>query len=172
MTLFSILTGIVESLRSFRGALLVQVQSSGLWTGRQFRQYRVFTGAQQLRFNATKPFILSHQVLYVDDGTAQVRVLTGATLAGTWVNSPTQTNKNRYSAAALAYVQGNYLQTGGSFTGGVERELFRADSGGGVGVAYAAIEDNVRVLPAGDYVFDITVTGSTSGIYSFEWEEL
>lgn len=26
--------------------------------------------------------------------------------------------------------------------------------------------------PAGDYYFEIVMTGSTSGIYSFEWEEL
>lgn len=175
MDLWSILSATREVLRSFRGALLVQLQSLGLWEGRQFRQYRAFTGSGatvQLRFAASKPFILTAQTLYVDDGLAQIRVLTGATPSGTWTNTATQQSKNRYSAAALAYVQGNFMQTGGTFTGGTERELFRADSGSGAGMAFSNIDQNARVLPAGDYYFEITMTGATSGIYSFEWEEL
>lgn len=172
MVLWSVLTGLREVLRNFRGALLVQLQSVGLWEGKQFRQYRAFNDTTYLRFTAARPFILSKQLLYVDDGQAQVRVLTGSTPSGVWTNTPTQTNKNRYSPAALAYVQQNVVQAGGTFTGGTERELFRADSGGGQGVAFSSVEENVRVLPAGDYYFEITVTGTTAGIYSFEWEEL
>ncbi|MNJ09289.1 hypothetical protein D3C77_34310 [compost metagenome] len=175
MVLIGVLNKLKEVLWSFRGALLVQVQSLGLWQGRQFRQYRAFSGTGitlQLRFQATKPFILSDQRLYIDDGIAQVRVLTGATPSGTWTNTATQQGKNRYSAEALAYVQGNFMQAGGTFTGGTERELFRADAGGGQGIAYSNIDANVRVLPAGDYYFEIVLTGQTAGIYSFEWEEL
>lgn len=175
MAFWSVLGPALEVLRSFRGALLVQVQSKGLWDGRQFRQYRVFSGSgttHQLRFVASNPFVLSHQTLYVDDGIAQCRVLTGATPAGTWTDSATQFGKNRYTAEALAYVRGNSIQVGGTFTGGNELELFRADSGGGAGISFSNIDNNVRILPAGTYYFEITTTGATSGIYSFEWEEL
>lgn len=162
--------GIRESVRSVRGALMVQVQSMSLWEGRQFRQYRVFTAATQLQFVCARDFILTDQLLYVDDGLAQVRILTGATPAGVWADISTQSGKNRLGTAT--YVQQNVLRAGGTFTGGTERELFRADSGGGAGVAFSNIQQNVRVLPAGTYYFDITVTGNTAGIYSFEWEEL
>lgn len=159
-----------ESIRSFRGAILVVVQSMGLWDGKQFRQYFPFTGATQLQFVCARDFILTRQLLYVDDGLAQVRVLTGATPAGTFTNTESQAAKNRLGT--VTYVQQNFMKSGGTFTGGTERELFRADSGAGVGIAFLNVEDNARVLPAGTYYFDITVTGITGGIYSFEWEEL
>lgn len=172
MAIWSILTSALEVLRSFRGALLVQLQSVGLWEGRQFRQYRVISGAQQFRFNAAKPFILSHQLLYCDEGQAQVRILTGATPSGTWAATSTQTGKNRYSPAALAYVQQCVVEAGGTFAGGDERELLRADSGSGQGISYGNVDNNVRILPAGVYYFDVTVSGSAAAIYTFEWEEL
>ena len=163
-------SSIRESLRSFRGALMVTIQSMGLWEGKQFRMYRVFAAATQLQFVCSKDFILTRQLLYVDDGLAQVRVLTGATPSGTFTDIASQAAKNRLGTNT--YVQQNKMQAGGTFTGGTERELFRADSGGGAGVAFSNIEDNPRVLPAGTYYFDVTVTGTTAGIYSFEWEEL
>lgn len=162
--------GVRESVRSIRGAIMVTLQSMGLWEGKQFRQYRVFAAATQLQFVCTKDFILTDQLLYVDDGLAQVRILTGATPSGTFTDIATQSAKNRLGTNT--YVQANKMQAGGTFTGGTERELFRADSGGGAGVSFSNISQNPRVLPAGTYFFDITVTGATAGIYSFEWEEL
>lgn len=162
--------GISESFRTFRGALMSTLMTMGLWDGKQFRQYRAFSAATQLRFVAATDFILTGQTLYCDNGLAQVRVLTGATPAGTWADTPTQQAKNRLGT--VTYVQQNKMQAGGTFTGGTERELFRSDSGGGQGVSFSNVDGNPRVLPAGTYYFDITVTGTTDGIYSFEWEEL
>ena len=167
-----ILGSVREVLRSYRGALFVQLMSKGLWDGRAFRQYFPFTVAAQFRFEAARPFILSDQVLYVGEGSAQVQVLTGSTPSGTWNATLTQTGKNRYTAEALAYIQQNIVQSGGTFTGGTERELIRANAGVGQGNASRTVDSNVRILPAGTYYFNITVTGTTSGIYAFEWEEL
>lgn len=166
------INAVKEAMRTFRGAVLVQLQSMGLWEGRQFRQYYAFTAATQLRFVAAAPFVLSDQSLYVGEGSAQVKVLTGSTPAGTWNNTATQQAKNRYSPKALAYTQQNLIQAGGTFTGGTERELIRANAGVGQGNASRTVDSNVRVLPAGTYFFDITISGTTSGIYAFEWEEL
>lgn len=159
-----------EGFRSFRGAMMVTLQNMGLWEGKQFRQYRVFAANTQLQFVCPVDFVLTDQLLYVDDGLAQVRVLTGATPSGTWTDIATQAAKNRLGS--VTYVGLNKMKAGGTFTGGTERELFRADSGGGAGVSFSNISTNVRILPAGTYYFDITVTGATAGIYSFEWEEL
>lgn len=162
--------GVKESIRTFRGAVMNALMTMGLWEGKQFRQYRVFNAATQLRFVAAVDFVLTAQTLYCDNGLAQVRVLTGATPSGTWTDTATQTGKNRLGT--VTYTQLNKMQAGGTFTGGTERELFRSDSGGGQGVSFSNVDGNPRVLPAGTYYFDVTVTGSTDGIYSFEWEEL
>lgn len=172
MPLWSILSETIEVLRSFRGALLVQLQSVGLWEGRQFRQYFPFAANAQIRFNAARPFILSDQSLYANEGSVQVQILTGSTPAGTWTNTATQQAKNRYSPKALLYTQQCFMQSGGTFTGGTERELIRANAGVGQGNASRTVDSNVRVLPAGIYYFNITITGTTTGLYSFEWEEL
>ena len=164
------IAAIRESLRSFRGAMLVQMQSMGLWTGRQFRVYRTFTVAQQFRFTCTKDFILSKQNLYTGIGSCQLQILTGSTPSGTWANVATQNAKNKLGTNT--YVAANNVQDGGTFTGGTEREIIRADSGSGQGVSASSADDSYRVLPAGTYYFNLTVTGSTAGIYSFEWEEL
>ena len=161
---------IQESVRSFRSAIMVQLQSMGLWDGKQFRMYRAVAGAQQLQFVCARDFILSDQTLYVDEGTVQVRILTGATPSGTFTDITTQTGKNRLGT--VTYVQLNFMKAGGTFTGGTEREIIRADAGVGPGNAFSNIAANVRVLPAGTYYFDITVVGTSTGIYSFEWEEL
>lgn len=159
-----------ETIRSFRSAVMVQLQSMGLWEGKQFRVYLPFAAARQVRFTCTRDFILSDQILYVDDGQGQVRILTGATPSGVWAAVTTQSGKNRLGTNT--YVQLNTVEDGGTFTGGTERELFRSDAGAGQGISFSNIQQNVRVLPAGTYFFDITVTGTTAGIYSFEWEEL
>lgn len=159
-----------EAIRSYRGAVLVALQSMGLWEGKQFRMYRSVVAATQLQFVCARDFILSDQTLYVDEGTVQVRILTGATPAGTFTDISTQTGKNRLGT--VTYVQLNFMKAGGTFTGGTEREIIRADAGVGPGNAFSNIASNVRVLPAGTYYFDITVVGTSSGIYSFEWEEL
>lgn len=161
---------ISESIRSYRNALMVQIQSMGLWEGKQFRMYRTFTVAQQFQFVATKDFILQKQSLYCGTGSVQVQIMTGATPSGVYTDIATQTGKNRLGN--VTYVQANKVQAGGTFTGGTEREVIRSDSGVGTGVAYTNVDDNARVLPAGTYYFNLTVTGTTAGIYAFEWEEL
>lgn len=167
-----ILGSVREVLRSYRGALFVQLMSKALWDGRAFRQYFPFTVNVQFRFVAARPFILSDQVLYVGEGRARVTVYTGSTPSGVWAPTLTQTGKNRYTAEALAYTQQNIVEAGGTFVGGTEREQIRANAGVGQGNASRTVDSNVRVLPPGTYYFDITVTGTTSGIYAFEWEEL
>lgn len=70
MSIWSAYRSLREVLRSFRGALLVQVMSRGLWEGRQFRVYRDFNANTQLRFTCAKPFILSKQHAVIDTAPA------------------------------------------------------------------------------------------------------
>lgn len=162
--------GGLSSGRNYKGARLVVEMSPGLWEGRQFRAYRAFTTATQLRFTCAKDFVLQSQFLYCEQDTAAVTILTGAAQSGTWTHIATQQPKNRLTANV--YVQKNFVEVGGTFTGGTERELLRADSGSGQGVGFYNALSGPRLLPAGTYYFNITGTGTPSGIYGIEWEEM
>lgn len=155
----------------FRGALLVQMMSAGFWRGKEFRAYREITANTQMRFHATKPFLLTYQSLYCDDGRVTMKIYTGVTPSGVWTPITTINAKNRLTSNP---VPENTMDAGGSFTGGTERELLCSDSGGGQGAGYENRLGGTRGLPAGDYYFDIVVagTGTTYAIYSLEWEEL
>lgn len=170
MAIWSAYNALREVLRSFRGALMVQIMSRGLWTGRQFRAYRAISANTSLRFTCAVPFMLTMQDLQVAQGAVSVRILTDSTPSGTWTAIPTQQAKNRLPSNT--YVQKNIVSAGGTFTGGTERELLRGNAGNGQGVSIDNIDTNVRLLPAGDYFFEILVTGTTSAVYYFEFEEL
>lgn len=153
--------------QGFQGAALVQEIAPALFAKRSFRAYREFTGAQSLKFVAAKPFLLTYQGLYVDAGAAKCRILQGATEGGTFTAILTKFCKNLLDGP----VAGNTtISAGGTLTGGTEREVLRASSGAGVGILNTI--GAPRLLPAGTYQMDITVTGTTSGVYVLEWDEL
>ena len=159
-----------ESVRSFRGAAFTSDQNMGFWQGKQFRMYKVFNANTQLRFVCAKDFLLTAQTLYVDNGEATLTVKTGATPSGVWTPLASIIAKNRIG---MNPVPVNIVEGGGTFTGGTEREVIRADSGNGAGVGFEnRLPPGGRGLPAGTYYFDIVITGITAGIYNFEWEEL
>lgn len=163
--------GASSSARYFKGAQLSTDMSPGLWEGRQFRAYRQFSAAVLLRFNATKDFILTAQSLSVSAGQGTVQILTSPTTdTGTWAAIGTNVQKNRLSVNT--YVQANAVQVGGAITGGTEREILVANAGVGQGNSAANILASPRLLPAGLYYFNITISGTTAGVFSIEWEEL
>jgi hypothetical protein len=96
-------------------------------------------------------------------------IRTGGTAGGTFTGMSTKFGLNTVGGEAPGFAT---FSTGGTITGGVEREVLRADSstsGGGSGNADQVV--NRRYLPAGTYYFEIVVTGTTTGMYSLEWEE-
>lgn len=173
----NILAGIPEVVRSFRGAAFVQFMSKGFWQGRQFRAYREFTlTANQsvtLRFTATKPFILSHQQVYLVAGDVRVVVRAGATPAGTWTPITTINPKFRIGMEPVSTVA---IATGGTVTGGSEREviLAAAGTGGAIKTAGSFGEDqSYRGLPATTFYQTITAgPDGAQGMYLLEWEDL
>lgn len=161
-----------HSERSFRGARMTQPDMNmGFWEGRQQRAYHEITANTQLRFVAGRDFLLTFQNLYIEDGSILLRVFTGSTPAGVWTPVTTVVQKNRIGAAA-ANIPLNALQSGGTFSGGTERERLRVDAGAGQGVGFENRLGGVRGLPAGTYYFDFTSPGAVLGLYSLEWEEL
>lgn len=138
----------------------------GLFAGRQFRFYREFTAATVLKLVFTKPFILTDQRLYVDAGQAKVTVSVGGTEGGTFTGFTGVFGKNGINVKP----SGATAFAGGTITGSTEREVIRVNAGAGSG--FSADTANARVLPAGTYYMSVTVTGTTSGVYSFEFETL
>ena len=170
MNLTGYLQSFRESVRSYRGAMMVYFQSMGFWRGRQFRVYSRITANTQFRFTCTRDFLLTAQSLYCDDGRVEVQILTGSTPSGVWTAIPTVNAKNRIGMSPVPL---NTPEVGGSFTGGTERELIMSDSGAGQGIGLGNILLGDRGLPAGTYFFQATVMGATvNALYSFEWEEL
>lgn len=159
-----------ETLWSRDRALLVHDQTSGFREKRQFRAYKEFSANTVIKFVALKPFYLAFQSLWTGQGAARMVVTTGGTESGTFVPVPTKFCKYLLDGP----VDGSTtLSTGGSVTVGTEREVLRADSGtSGGGTGSTSTGGGERALPAGTYYFTITVTGTTSGMYALEWEEL
>lgn len=153
--------------RGFNGAALRQELTLGFLQGRAFRAYREFTANTTLRLTATKPFMLTEQRLVCDSGQARVAIYVGSTNGGTYIPLPTRFAKN--GVFTPAHVATTAIDVGGTRTGGTEREVLRVNSGGGAGAL--SVQNSPRLLPAGVYWIDIVVTGSTTGIYSIEYEE-
>jgi hypothetical protein len=106
--------------------------------------------------------------MYCDSGQATAVITAGSTLGGSWTALPTKFAVNgTISPAPTPTVT---LDEGGTITGGTERERMRAASGAGVGIVNSI--QTARLLPAGTYSIALSVTGSTTAIYSIEWDEL
>lgn len=158
--------GRMATAKVFNGSTLTMPQATqGFFNGRCYRAYREFTGAFVLKFVATRPFMLTHQSLSCDTGAAKVLISVGSTEGGTFVALPTKFAKNGVVAPVVA--ADVVITQNGTATAGTEREVIRAAAPGGASNLLAP-----RYLPAGTYYMNGTVTGSTTGIYAIEWEEL
>lgn len=165
----SAFTGLPESGNTFRDTALSLDATRGLVRGLAYRAYREFTAAVVLRLTATAPFMLTAQDLYVDAGAAKATITVGSTPTGTFAALPTKFSKNTvFLPQPVPTLTVDVLT--GTIAGGSEREVLRVNSGGGAGAASGL--SGVRILPAGVYWISITVTGSTSGVYNIEYEEL
>lgn len=164
------LSGNPERVGAINGSLLVREQTSGFFNKKQFRAYYEFAATTVLRFTAARPFLLTHQSLWTGQGSARMVISTGGTPGGTFTPVATKFCKYLLDGA----VDGDTtLAAGGTVTIGQEREVLRSDSstaGGGSGNSNTL--GGERALPAGTYYMTITVTGTTAGMYSLEWEEL
>lgn len=165
----NIRTGAAESAGGFEGSTSVTNRTSALFAKRKFRAYLEFTSTTSVRIVATKPFYLASQKLWTGLGAVRAVVSTGGTPGGTFVALPTVFNLNTVGTIVAPT---STVSVGGTHTGGNEREVLRSDSssaGGGSGSSdYVNTE---RYLAAGTYYIDLTVTGTTTAMYSIEWEE-
>lgn len=163
-------TNELETLWSRDRSLLVHAQTAGFHEKRQFRAYREFTANTVIKMVFSKPFYLTFQSLWTGQGAARAVVSTGGTENGTFTVIPTKFCKYLLDGPVAGQT---VVSAGGTVTIGSEREVLRADSGSaGGGTGSTNVMGNERALPAGTYYVTITVTGTTSGMYSIEWEEL
>ncbi len=161
-------TGSRTSNVGFDGAASSTSLSRAFLAGKAFRLYKAFTANTQIRFVATKPFLLKSQTMYCDAGQATAVITAGSTLGGSWAALPTKFPVN--GVVSPEPTPTVTVEEGGTITGGTERERLRAASGAGVGIVNSVVTP--RLLPAGTYSIALTVTGTTAAIYSIEYEEL
>lgn len=167
---FNILSKLSEVGMSWRGNQLISLLTRGFFEKKQFRAYKEFTANTVLKMVFTKPFYLQSQVLYCDAGAARVTISTGGTEGGVFVDMPTKFGKYLVDGPVAG---ASTITTGGTVTIGTEREVLRVSCGTGGNSATATTSlTTMRALPAGTYYATITVTGTTAGVYSIEWEEI
>lgn len=152
----------------FDGAQAYTDLSKAFLEGRSYRMFKEFTADTVIRITATGPFLLTAQNLYVDAGQARVTISVDPTTdTGTWATLATKYQKNGTVLASFDHVT---VEEGGAITGGVVRETLRVNAS--VFIGSAAQLQGKRLLPAGTYYITIDVTGTTSGIYSIEYDVL
>lgn len=165
----SLITHSPESPASVDGATCVTDKSAALFEKRQFRLFHEFAASTVVKFVITENFYLTSQRLWTGQGAARLAITTGGTEGGAF--SPVAT-KFCLNTVGGDVVGASTATAGGTLTGGTVREILRSDSataGGGSGNSDTV--SSRRYLAAGTYYFVITVTGTTAGMYTIEWEE-
>lgn len=165
---FTDTAGRSSSQRGYNGAQLTQELTLSFFEGKSYRAFKEFTANTQLRFVATKPFMLTSQDLAVTAGAVKATITVGSTAGGTWTALPTKFSKN--GVASPAPTPGTTVEEGGTIAGGTVREVLSVNSGAGAGASRSLV--GVRLLPPGTYYISLVVTGTTAGIYALEYEEL
>lgn len=161
-------TGQAESPATYEGANCQSEKDRALFEKRKFRAYFEFTADKVVKFTTTKPFFLTKQDIWTSTGSVRVAVKTGATEGGTFTAVATAFPLNTTAPAA---VMNAVITSGGTVTGGTERDVLPCDSGNGGGVGNTNSIKNVRYLAAGTYYIHIVTSGTPKGQYSLEWEE-
>ena len=170
MTPRNALTGKAESARSINGQLLTSPDGLALTEKRAFRLYREFSANFVLKVVFTTPFYLTAQKLWTGQGACRVVISTGGTEGGTFVALPSKFPLNTADGATSTATTATQ---NGTITGGTEREVIRVDSGtAGGGAGNVDALGGRRKLAAGTYYFSGVITGTTQGLYAFEWEEI
>ncbi|MBU0792098.1 MAG: hypothetical protein KKC55_16750 [Gammaproteobacteria bacterium] len=164
--------------------LRVDVGDTDFFAGRKFRDYiplAVPVAGPSIKFRFSSPinFILWAQDLDLTQGALDLRVYTGSTTSGTWVDR-VPIGINRMTDRPQPYYEPQCrLALGGGFTGGTEVDmmLLRAsaanNSASNVGDKFSE-----RGLPPGIYYGELkTLTGGVAvsdaaqGKYNLEWAE-
>lgn len=161
----------VETLHSLGGALFVQEQTKAFAEKRQFRAYRRGTANLTIKMVFTKPFYLTYQRLWTGTGACALTITTGGTEAGSFVADPLIFKSCKWLVDGPV-LGATTVSSGGTTTGGSEREVLESDSGtGGNANGNGDSLPSKRALPAGTYYFSAVVSGTTRWTYVLEWEE-
>lgn len=168
----------------------VDVGEADFFAGRRFRMYKAATilkdgsAPLSIRFTCAINFILSLQQIAITQGAIQLQVFrddvsTPIVPSGTWTNIPV-IGSNRMSTVPLpVYATQMAVQSGGTFTGGVEVDLIQIRASAANNTATNVTQGiNDRGLPAGAYYLRFnTLTGGLvvnddcQMIYRAEWME-
>lgn len=174
-----LLTAKSEGFRRIR----VDVAQTGFFAGREFRTFLELNipslGSLMLRFTSAVDFILSEQVLTIDDGSLRLTVETGGAPGGTFANPLPIIGKNRMigptNRQAPYYESQVVIDQGGTLTGGTVREIIRVKAASATAqqTTVGASVGTERGLSPGSYFIRITnlSNSASKGVYTIAWEE-
>ncbi len=156
----------------------VEVGEHTFWQGQNFRSFYEFSiaqGATQVvRVTVAVNSEVSSQRLSVDAGSIRLASASGGTPGGTWTTVAGQFPVNQMTDTPV-YAKTTLIDTGGTHTGGTERDLLRVVSnlqGNSASTIGAAI-GNTRGLAPGVYYVRLQNIGTVTatGVYYLDWSE-
>ena len=156
----------------------VEVGEHTFWQGQGFRAFYEFSiaqGATQvIRVTAGGNIEVSSQRITVDAGSIRMAAASGGTPGGTWTTVAGQFPVNQMSDTPV-YAKTTLVDTGGTHTGGIERDLLRivSDLQGNAASTIGAVIGNTRGLSAGSYYVRLQNIGTVNatGVYYLDWSE-
>lgn len=164
-----------SELRSYNGAAFIIPMSESLWQGHQYRAYAPFnltnTGTQVFKFVCPFDFLFTAHSAYLDEGDIHAEIYIGSTEAGVWTTVGTHFNLNSLPGSNPAPTA--VISTGGTITGGSQRELHMLKTGGGNPQGQEGLLSGQRLVPAGTYYVKLTAQGvASNGIWRMAYEAL
>lgn len=158
-----------------RPRLRVDNAQTSFYEGREFRLFHEFSInaglSVWLKYTFDKNISVHGRTLTVLEGRLRLALCTGGTEGGSWtaktifpVNS--MTDKPSYTMTGLAY-------SGGTLTGGAERDVMLLETGTSANAATVQAEIAEVGLAPGNYYIELRNTGSgvCRGMYAAHWEE-
>lgn len=158
--------------------LRVEIGEHTFWEGRAFRAFYEFSipvsTTRVIRVTTTKNVEIATQRISLDNGSIRMAAASGGTPGGTWTTVAGQFPVNQMTDTP-AYTKTTLIDTGGTHTGGTERDVLRMVSnlqGNSASTIGAGINTTRGIAPGVYYVrLENIGTGTATGVYYLDWSE-
>lgn len=164
-----------EGLRRQR----VEVDRTGFFAGREFRlqvEFDIPNGQTLfIKFNSGVDFMLLDQTLNVHSGDVRLAAIDDSGVEGGTFTPLTIFSENTMSFTP-AYATQVVASSGGTYTGGVEREVFRVKTAGATAqqttIGGGGATERGRPASTTYIALENKGNGTSEGIYSLVWQEI
>lgn len=162
------------SRSSANTSIPVELSTSGLFDGREFRTYIEFTTNFVIKIVVPVNILVQGLDFILTQGEARIESVFGGTEGGSFSTSLPVFSRNSMSTRPTPiYAAQTVLTTGGTHTGGVVLDVLINKTATNANFASGAggVQLDDRGIGAGTYYFRITVVAPTVGLLKFRWQE-